>query len=51
MYVYIYIYIYIYIYMYIYILYVYINYINCINNRLRPAVAPGKLGRSYCLQK
>ena len=41
-------YIYIYIYMYIYILYVYINYIN---NRLRPAVAPGKLGRSYCLQK
>ena len=46
-----YVYIYIYIYMYIYILYVYINYINCINNRLRPAVAPGKLGRSYCLQK
>ena len=44
-------YTYIYIYMYIYILYVYINYINCINNRLRPAVAPGKLGRSYCLQK
>ena len=43
-------YIYVCIYLYFYI-YVYINYINCINNRLRPAVAPGKLGRSYCLQK